>query len=280
MLLPSLCLLSDYSMQIWKNGVVTFGVDSLQAKLSTPTRNFSAASATYLVAPLWFQNISSELVNSDVSWEEQRKGEGNETGYVLQFASDAVANASQEYFFAATEFTPTWAIIINWNVSLAPPIDDIERLCADFIASNCDNEESESRSTAESEGSSASGSGDSCYRWTPHDIGYLELLCSPRDRRLYNEFGILVSPSCLYQDSIMYIWYRDDCNNSSSLFCRFSFSWCWPLMVSILMLYLSTSVMTYSTMARRSLLSSIITPLLVIALATTTIATLVSVMKF
>ena len=134
----SLCLLSDYSMQIWKNGVVTFGVDSLQAKLSTPTRNFSAASATYLVAPLWFQNISSQLVNSDVSWEEQRKGEKKETDYVLQFASDAVADFSQQFYGITTEFTPTWAVIINWNVSLAPSPYEREYLCMDYFACNCE----------------------------------------------------------------------------------------------------------------------------------------------
>ena len=174
--------------QIWRNGLVTFGVLSSQANVTVPTRNYSEIDAEYLLAPLWFPNISTSLLNSTVSWEVEEltetdeDDEGSGSGSVdeeslLQFAEDTVYNYTTRNFGTPSDFSPTWAIVINWNVSLLPYYET-HNICLAFYECQC-------RNFNEDYGSSNGyGSGpcrtEECYGvygWSDNDIHYLDLIC-------------------------------------------------------------------------------------------------------
>ena len=166
------------------------------------------ANAEYFVAPLWFPTLSTDIVQSSVSWEEERKGEGNKTGYILQFASNAVGNHSLTLFKVTTEFNPTWAIIVNWNVSLTPQnsterhfLCDLYRSCFcsdsdyDYPTENgydhCQDCYNNSYNCPECyEGGSGCESDEECFAergWSPHDVEYLSQLCALPDYYFYKQ---------------------------------------------------------------------------------------------
>ena len=171
--------------QIWRNGLVTFGVQSLSADLKIPTRNYSAVTASYLLAPLWFPNINTELVKTTVIWDQEVAQSGKEDGYILEFASDAVRNYSLQYFGLPTEFKPTWAMIINWNVSLVP--EESFQICERYYKCQCENYTGSGSGSGSGNGSgpgkgsgSCAGDTDQCYTdngWSVYDVEYIILLC-------------------------------------------------------------------------------------------------------
>ena len=192
--------------QIWRNGIVTFGLD-LTADVKQPTRNFSKVDVKYFLAPLWFPSVSADILTTNVSWESESAQLGDGPGYILQFASEAVSNYSDQYFGQPTEFNPTWAMVVNWNVTLLPRSEDRQEICSDYYACDCDGE--------------GSGSGSInlecdtvlCYYnqgWSAIDVAYLKLLCDARfvddfrDENSYYiyEFGLQVS---LYMDYITFL---------------------------------------------------------------------------
>ena len=149
--------------------MVTFGDESLSADLKIPTRNYSAVTANYLLAPLWFPNINTELVNTTVTWDQEVAQSGKEDGFILEFASDAVRNYSLQYFGLPTEFKPTWAMIINWNVSL------ISEICERYYNCQCQAVRG-SGSGSESELCDP----EQCYNdneWSVDEVEYIGLLC-------------------------------------------------------------------------------------------------------
>ena len=133
--------------------MVTLGLDSKFSNFSTPTRNLSQAYASYMVAPLWFSNISQHLVNSNVSWEEHTEDQS----FILEFASNAVGTYTQDNFGKMVEFMPKWALVVNWNVSLSP--ENATEVCNNFNVSQCE----------------AGVPRDQCDR----DKKFLGLLCDP-----------------------------------------------------------------------------------------------------
>ena len=165
--------------QIWRNGLVTFGVKSLSADLKIPTRNYSAVTANYLLAPLWFPNINKELVKTTVIWDQEVAQSGKEDGYILEFASDAVRNYSLQYFGLPTEFKPTWAMIINWNVSLVP--EESFQICERYYKCQCENYTGSGNGSGSEKGfGSCAGDTDQCYTdngWSVYDVEYISLLC-------------------------------------------------------------------------------------------------------
>lgn len=220
-------------LQIWRNGIVTFGVASSDADVSTPTNNYSMADAMYFVAPLWFKTPDTRFIMSNVSWEEEEEEEemgkeGNETGYILQFASDAVGNHSLLHFRTAAEFSPTWAVIVNWNITLLPGSNETYDLCRQYRSCLCRISDSGSGPT------SGSGSGfdshndhdyqdhcEVCYQtgyhcsgcytegsgceisvecfagmgWSEHDVDYLSALCNSQYNNILERGDGLVSLS-------------------------------------------------------------------------------------
>ena len=131
--------------------MVSLGLDSEFSNFSTPTRNLSQAS--YMVAPLWFSNVSQYLVNSNVSWEEHTD---QDQSFILEFASNAVGNYTQDSFGKVMKFMPKWALVVNWNVSLSP--ENATEVCNNFLnVSQCE----------------AGVPRDQCDR----DNKFLELLC-------------------------------------------------------------------------------------------------------
>ena len=131
--------------------MVTLGLDSKFSNFSTPTRNLSQAS--YMVAPLWFSNVSQHLVNSNVSWEEHTEDQS----FILEFASNAVGTYTQDSFGKMVEFMPKWALVVNWNVSLSP--ENATEVCNNFNVIQCE----------------AGVPRDQCDR----DKKFLGLLCDP-----------------------------------------------------------------------------------------------------
>ena len=166
---------------------MTFGPLSFQADLNTPTKNFSNTDAEYLVAPLWFRNISQELLNVTVSWEIQEEG-ANETD-ILEFAGRAVDDYSLFEYGEDAEFFPVWSMAVTWNVNLFPPRHEYEAVCRQYSKCICDeyyddyydyngnnsdygNEDNTSCRTEECFASNS---------WSGHDTHYLSLLCGTYD---------------------------------------------------------------------------------------------------
>ena len=185
---------------MWRNGLVTFGVESLGADLSKPTLTFSAVDAEYFMAPLWFPSgISTLLVNSTVSWQQQREGE---SGFILDLASEAVGNYSkQQRKLEPTEFKPTWAIIVDWNVTLAPSIEERFRVCSDYRVCLClgiDDLYPDGESPPEASGDSSGCVPDpDCHSnlgWSPAEIEYLGLLCAPHQTEILHDYRTGVRP--------------------------------------------------------------------------------------
>lgn len=193
---------------------MTFGASSALANLSTPTKNYSEVNTEYIVAPLWFQNISTTLVNSNVSWEVEEIIEGDEGGsgednsYLLEFAEIAVDEYTLNNFGKPTDFTPNWAIIINWNVSLSPDRLERQAICRAYYDCRCERYrggdffyyyyyEYYNNDTYHYENSSGSGPcpTEECYGengWSYSDIYYLSLLCSPNQEYLYLYYDVVV----------------------------------------------------------------------------------------
>ena len=158
--------------------MVTLGDESLSADLKIPM-NFSAVTANYLLAPLWFPNINTELVNTTVTWDQEVAQSGKEDGYILEFASDAVRKYSLQYFGLPTEFKPTWAMIINWNVSLIP--EGSFQICERYYKCQCENYTGAGNGSGSGNGfGSCAGDTDQCYTdngWSVYDVEYIILLC-------------------------------------------------------------------------------------------------------
>ena len=169
---------------------MTFGVASSTANVSTPVLDFSSVNAEYLVAPFWFPNLSTELVNSTVSWEMER--EGDEGGYLLEYAEAAVDEYTLCKYRVKSDFSPTWAMIVSWNVTLFPELAERDRLCQTY--SSCvqyyhvcvwRNE------TVESEDCHT----QPCFGWSLNNIRHLHYLCSiiPREFYPYYHYYVQVS---------------------------------------------------------------------------------------
>ena len=168
---------------------MTFGVSSSQVNLSIPAQDFSNTNADYLVAPLWFPNISTEILNTSVSWEAQ--SEGDENTYLLEFAEGAVDDYSQFYYGVDAEFSPNWAMVVTWNISLIPDAVVLEKVCCKYMECDCqDNgyyyyyhftyycneQDYESDNTTCNTNTTRE-----CYAengWSTQDVNYLSLLCN------------------------------------------------------------------------------------------------------
>ena len=120
---------------------MAFGVD-LSADVKQPTRNFSTVDIKYFLVPLWFPSVSTDLLTTNVSWQSQSAQPGEDPGNILQFASAAVSKYSNQYFRQPTEFNPTWAIVVHWNVTLLPIPEERQDICSDYDACNCNRESS------------------------------------------------------------------------------------------------------------------------------------------
>ena len=177
---------------------MTFGPLSFQADLNTPTKNFSNTDAEYLVAPLWFRNISQELLNITVSWEIQEEG-ANDTD-ILEFAGRAVDDYSLFEYGEDAEFSPVWSMAVTWNVSLFPPRDVYETVCREY--SKCVCQEYDYRENYDDTNSGYGNEDntscpiDECYAnnsWSGHDTDYLSLLC--RTYYFYYQPPVQITPA-------------------------------------------------------------------------------------
>lgn len=168
---------------------MTFGLD-FSANVTQPTRNFSKVGVKNFLAPLWFPSISADLLTTNVSWQSQSAQPGEDPGYILEFASDAVLDYSYDYFGAPTEFNPKWAMIVNWNVTLLPRPDGREDICSDYYTCDCEGGSGSEDFTAAEECDPAL-----CYfnlGRSVTDVAYLKLLCDSHfgdDYDYFYEFG-------------------------------------------------------------------------------------------
>ena len=253
--------------QVWRNGLVTFGVDSLSSDLSKPTLNLSMVDADYFVAPLWLPGvISSRLVNSTVSWQQQREGE---PGFILELASNAVTDFSESFYRRSTEFQPTWAAIVDWNVTLSPSSEERLEICRDYRTCLCEDnidsyyyyDEYYYFYNERSGGGPGSGCNPDpdCHSnlgWSPHDVNYLSLLCERYQNHFYRYNHIGVRPHPFIFPPLLH------CSN---LFHRSTSSCYWLQMDQILMLFLFISKIVCFIIMWLPLLSSTTTPQLDIA---------------
>ena len=114
---------------MWKNGIVTFGVESIKDDVKKPTRNFSEASSDYILAPLWFPARIADTEDVEVGWEEHT----DPSSPLFTQISGLAANYSQHRFGINLEYTPTWALLVQWTISLAPT--EAYRICSPYL--NC-----------------------------------------------------------------------------------------------------------------------------------------------
>ena len=156
---------------------MTFGAASAGANLTVPHRDFSAVEPEYLVAPLWFPNVNAELVNVSVAWEIER--EEDEGGYLLEFAKTSVEEYSLLYHRVEGDFSPTWAMIVSWNVTLSPDPLLREVFCREFFNCLCEGyDEDETNATETDDGSSCPT--QLCFAdhgLSHQDVAYLNILC-------------------------------------------------------------------------------------------------------
>ena len=163
---------------------MTFGAASAGANLTVPHRDFSAVEPEYLVAPLWFPNVSAELVNVSVAWEIER--EEDDGGYLLEFAKTSVEEYSLLYHRVEGDFSPTWAMIVSWNVTLSPDPFLRHVVCQEFFNCLCqdlnpfyeDYDEEETNATETDDGSSCPT--QLCFAdhgLSHQDVAYLNILC-------------------------------------------------------------------------------------------------------
>ena len=211
---------------------MTFGVASSTANLSVPSQNFSSVDAEYLVAPLWFRNVSTELVNSTVSWETETEEDSDQ---LLEFAGKAV----EDYGFTrysvdlSDDFSPTWAMIVTWNVSLIPEPAETEGLCRAYFNCLCEpyrhpfdfyRYEDYSGESDERRGSgSAECPRQLCFAqngWSHLDTAYLHTLCNTRGDSYYYYYGVNVSQLLVSSSTTISL------SLSLSLSLRCSTSWC------------------------------------------------------
>lgn len=173
--------------KVWRNGIVTFELDSLTANLSNPTRNYSSLPVEYLVAPLWFSDVSQSLVNSTVWWSE----DSTEDGHLLTFAENVVNDFSREKLGIEVDFTPTWAIVISWNISLIPR--DRRNVCEQYSDCGClqyyydDYYYYNYDYYYGTDGYYCSPDAIQCLtdlEYSSNDIDYLHLLCDSREREI------------------------------------------------------------------------------------------------
>lgn len=114
--------------QIWKNGVVTLGVETMAHVVATPPASLLEAQSEFLVAPLWFDQTSMEL-QPIVMYEEHSSQEGQPPNKLLRNATYLVGNISAINFGAALDFEPSWVLLVDWRLEVA---EDIEAICANI----------------------------------------------------------------------------------------------------------------------------------------------------
>ena len=171
---------------------MTFGVLSSQANLTVPTRNYSEANAEYLLAPLWFPNISTSLVESTVSWEVEEltepqsddggsgSGSGDNEESLLKFAEETVDVYTTRNFGAPSDFSPTWAIIVNWNVIVVPDYYEQYYRCVVFYECLCESYYEDFSGSGSNVSGNSSCPTEECFEqngWSYNDIFYLNLTC-------------------------------------------------------------------------------------------------------
>ena len=221
---------------------MTFGVSSSQVNLSIPAQDFSNTNADYLVAPLWFPNISTEILNTSVSWEAQSEGDKNT--YLLEFAERAVDDYSQFYYGVDAEFSPNWAMVVTWNISLIPDFEVQEKRCCKYMECDCQDDsyhyeffyycneqDYESNNTTCNTNTTRE-----CYAengWSTQDVNYLSLLCNAYSYYLPEVSGF---SKCFHPTSQHSLFLK------LSVSLRYSFSWCLLLMDPIPTLSSSTNV--------------------------------------
>ena len=113
-------------LQVWKNGIVTLGVETLAHVVATPPASLLSAQSEFLVAPLWFDQTGMKL-RPTVMYEEHSSQPNQTPSKLLRNASHTVGNLSTINFGAALDFQPTWALLVDWRLEVA---EDLEAICA------------------------------------------------------------------------------------------------------------------------------------------------------
>ena len=143
---------------------MTLGVESKNDNVTIPSKDFSKAQSSFVLAPLWFPTAHADTLEVSVRWEQHSAKPDELPSSVLQSAAEALNSYSLFHYEAQIDYNPTWALLVEWIVTLVP--EDVEQICELF--DNCSSCESMDCVTT----------GCSNYTMTDTEVLYVMYWCS------------------------------------------------------------------------------------------------------